>query len=381
MIERAAIRLLRRINMKRYLMLFILTVSAGVFLFAQTDLQPVATVRLTRSEPITVRQLKSELEKLAWQNLVQSLRRVPTAAEATRAAQGLGLEQRKQVLDVMINERLALQAAERDRVTLTDNELNQGINTLKAQMAQSIGRQPTDDEFATTIKNQTGLDMPAFREQIRRQALTEKYLMAKKESQIRNSIKEPTDAEILSTYNMSKAQFVRPDTIRFSMIQVAYGPDAASKNRARDLADRLSREIGSNPARFDEVALRGQAANSGYQAGDGGYLPRNLQAQQAAGSEFVEVAFNLKQGEVSKLIEGIQGYQIIKITETLAFKNLELNDIAQLGTRMTVRDYIHDSMLQQRQMEAVARATQELVTELRAGNSFQVMENNLNFNW
>jgi parvulin-like peptidyl-prolyl isomerase len=288
------------------------------------------------------------------------------------------LDQRRQVLDVMINERLALQAAERDRITVTDNELNQQITVLKTQMAQATGRQPTDDEFALAIKNETGMEFPAFRDQLRRQAITQKYLMAKKENHFK-SIQDPTEAEIVSSYNISRAQFVRPETVRFSMIQVPYGPDAASRNRARELADRLSREIGSNPSRFDEVVMRGQAPNSGYQAGDGGYLPRNQQAQQVVGQAFVDIAFNLKQGEVSRLIEGLQGFQIIKITETYDFKNLELDDIVQPGSRTTVRQYIGQALLQQKQTDIIARATQELVTELRAGNSFQVMEANLNW--
>ena len=364
--------------MKRYLILFILAVLAGTTVFAQTDLQTAAIVRLTKSEPITVKQLKTEIEKLAYRDLAPRLNRVPTAAELTKAAQGLTLEQRRQVLDAIINERLALQAAERDKITVTDNELNQQITQLKTQMAQTIGRQPTEDEFAQAIKNETGQDYPAFRDSFRRQAIVQKYLMTKKESSFKN-IQQPTDAEIVNFYNLSKAQFVRPDTVRFSMIQVAYGNDAASKARAKDTVDRLNREIGSNPAKFDETVMKGQAPNSGYQAGDGGYLPRNMQAQQAAGIDFINTAFSLKQGEVSKIIDGVQGYQIIKITETYSQKSLELDDIVQPGSRVTVRQYIGQNLFQQKQQEVLAKATAELVTELRAGNSFQVMEANLNW--
>jgi parvulin-like peptidyl-prolyl isomerase len=278
----------------------------------------------------------------------------------------------------MINERLALQAAERDRITVTDNELNQQVAQHKNQMAQTIGRQPTDDEFALAIKNETGMDMPAFRDMIRKQAITQKYLMSKKQDQL-NSVKPPTDAEIVNAYNLNKAQFVRPDTVRFSMIQVAYGADNAAKTRAKTLADNLNREIGGSAAKFDEVVVKAQAPNSGYQAGDGGYLPRSDQAQQAAGTNFINAAFSLKQGEVSRVIEGIRGYQIIKVTETYAQKFLELDDIVQLGSRVTVRQFIGQNMFQQMQEQALARATQELVADLRKGNPFQVMEANLNW--
>jgi parvulin-like peptidyl-prolyl isomerase len=208
--------------------------------------------------------------------------------------------------------------------------------------------------------------------------IVEKYLMTKKEGLI-SSIKMPTENEIVAQYNLAKAQFIRPETVRFTMIQVPYGPDASSRSKARELADRLVREIGSNPSRFDEVAARSQAPNSGYMAGDAGFLPRNHEAQSVVGADLLNTAFSLRQGEVSRLIEGIAGYQIIKITENYEMKNLGLDDIAQLGTRMTVRDYIGGMMLQERQQAILAQASNELTTELRAGRNFQVFERNINW--
>jgi parvulin-like peptidyl-prolyl isomerase len=155
--------------------------------------------------------------------------------------------------------------------------------------------------------------------------------------------------------------------------------NASDKVRAKEVIDRLAREIGGDPAKFDETAVKSQAPNSGYQGGDGGYLPRNRQAAQRVGQEFITIAFSLKQGEVSKVIEGPRGYQIIKIAETYSMKNLELTDIAQLGSRMTVRDYIGNVLLQQKQAAVIEKASQELVAELRTGNPFQIIESNINW--
>jgi parvulin-like peptidyl-prolyl isomerase len=145
------------------------------------------------------------------------------------------------------------------------------------------------------------------------------------------------------------------------------------------IADRLVREIGNNPERFDEALLRGQASTADYQAGDAGYLLRNLEMQQQVGQEFMDVAFSLRQGEVSRLLEGPRGFQIIKITETYSQRNLELNDIFQLGSRVTVREYIGNVLLQQIQQEVLTRVSQELVTELRNSASIQIFEQNLNW--
>jgi len=364
--------------MKRYFIIFLLAVFSGTMAFAQADLQTVALVNLTKSEPITVRQLKTELEKYFWPRIVASIGRNPTSTELNKEVQNSSMDFRRQMLDLMINDRLAIQAAERDKITVTDNEVNQQITQLKAQMAQNIGRQPTDEEFATAVKNETGQDLPAFRDSLKRQGIVQKYLLAKKQD-LFSSIKEPTNAEIVSAYNLAKAQFVRPDTVRFSMIQVPYGSDTASKNKAKEAADKLVREIGSDPSKFDEAVNKSRVPNSGYQAGDGGYIQHNQEYQQYLGVNFMNAAFSLRQGEVSRLIEGIPGYQIIKITETLPMKFLELDDIAIIGTSVTVRQYIAESLLAEKQQEILVRASNELTAELRAGNPFRIMENNLNW--
>lgn len=331
----------------------------AVYSFAQANLQPVATINLIRTEAITVGQLRTEVERME-----QSTGRT------------LNHSERLQVLDVMINERLVMQAAERDRITVTENEVNQQIQQLRSGMAQQLGRQPTDAEFAQAVMNESGLDVPTFRNELRKQMLVQKYLVSQKGDLI-NSIRIPTEAEIQAEFNLLRREFVRPETIRFSMIQVPYGSDAASRTRARTLADSLHREIGSDPSKFDEVAARSVAPNSGYQAGDAGFLPRNQEARQIVGQNFMDVAFSLRQGEVSGIIEGQQGFQIIKVTENYAVRNLELDDIFQLGTRITVRDYIGQLMLNQRQQAILTQASHELVTELRANRTFQIFENNI----
>jgi len=345
----------------KHLLLVILALFIAVSGFSQANLQPAATVNLIKTEQITVGQLRSDVERME---------------KATNRT--LTREERRQVLDVIINERLVLQAAERDRVTLTENELNQQIQQLRAALAQQLGRQPTDAEFAQAVMNESGLEVPAFREQLRKQLIVQKYLMSKKGDLI-NSITRPTDAEILAEYNIRRSELVRPETIRFSMIQVPYGSDAAARTKARTLADSLIREIGTDPSKFDEVMTRSVAPNSGFQAGDAGYVPRNPEARQALGQNFIDVAFSLRQGQVSRLIEGQQGFQIIKVTENYAVKNLEMNDIIQLGTRITVRDYIGQFLLTQKQQAILVKASEELVSELRTSRTFQVFEDRLNW--
>ena len=365
--------------MKRIAFITLFTLFSAFWSFAQADLQTVATVNLIKTEVITVRQLRTEVEN-AEKSPQLDLLRQQIAPQLSISAFSKSLVLRRYVLEDMINERLVIQAAERDKITITESEVNQQINQLKTILAQNLKRQPTDAEFATAIKNEYGLEMPVFQEKLRRQLLAQKYLMTKKQSTF-ESIRPPTEADIVSQYNLAKAQLVRPDTVRFSMIQVDYGKDSTSKTKAKELADKLLRDIGSPPTKWDEIVLKGQAPNSGYRAGDGGFLPRSMDAAQMVGQEFINTAFNLKLGEISKVIEGPpgSGYQIIKVTETYAQKNLELDDIVQPGTNMTVRQFLGNTILQERQAQVMAQASQELINDLKKGNPFQIFERNLSW--
>jgi len=178
---------------------------------------------------------------------------------------------------------------------------------------------------------------------------------------------------------MLGSELLRPETVRFSMIQVPYGPDAASRTKARELGNSLIREIGSNPSKFDEVSARSVTPNSGYQAGDAGYLPRIQEAREVFGQEFMNIAFSLKQGQVSSLIEGNQGFQIIKITENYSQKIMELDDVYPLGSKTTVRDFISQKLLSQKQQNAYVQASQEEISKLRTGKTVQIFEDVLNW--
>ena len=352
-------------KMKRLLysgILLLILTEAG---FSQTELQTAAMVNLIKSEPITVKQLRTEADKY-------------------EAGKTLSNEEKRRVrldiLNAMINERLILQSAEQERITVTDNEVNGYIQQLRSSLTETVGRPVTDAEFATLLRGQTGMDLPSYREQVRKQLIGQRYLEFKRPN-LRSSISSPTEAEILNTYNLYKTQFVQPDTIRFSYIQVPVRPNApiADKNQARETANRLYREIGSNAAKFDDAVIRGRTPNQSYNSREGEYLPRNPELLNSVGQELLDIAFTLPQGAISRVIETPQGFLIIKVTGSYEMKTLTLNDVLlQPGPPMTVREQISGTLTQRKMQEVMTQAQQEIITELRGRrNSFQIFENYL----
>jgi parvulin-like peptidyl-prolyl isomerase len=327
--------------------------------FAQQgdNFKPAAQVNLVKTEQIMIKQFRDQLN--AYQ---QARGRAPTPAE------------KRQILDGMIDEKLILQDAEKNKVIVSDAELNKYIDQLRSQLAQSLGHQPSDVELNTAIREQTGMDLASYKEGLRKQMVFQKYLPFKKPD-LAKSIKPPTEEEIAAFYNLHKAEIVRPDMVRCSMILVPFGTDSAAKNQAKAKADELVKTIGTNPSKFDEMLMLGK--KNGYQGGDFGYIPRTSSVQQVMGDSFVNAAFKLKQGEVSPVIETKRGYSIIKITESYEQKALSLDDVFQVGSDMTVREYIGNGLYQERQQEVVQKAIEDIVKELRKAKPFMIYEDNI----
>jgi parvulin-like peptidyl-prolyl isomerase len=349
--------------MKR-LFITVLFLAAGLpAVFAQNEAQTVAMIELIKKEPITVRQLRAELAPL------EQARGRPYSVAERRAA-----------LDELANQRLILQAAERDRIAVSDSEIDAA---LKEYLSQQNGRALTDAEYTQAMQQQ-GANAAAIRQNVSKQLLMQKYLMSKKQAQI-NAVPRPTDADILAWFNLNKAKLVRPDMVCLNLISIPYGADAAAKVRAKEVADRLAREISGNASKFDEAVLRAmgnRATEAGYASSRGFYVSRTPEVQQAVGERFLNIAFTLKQGEVSPLIENDLAYQFIKVTEVYPQKNLELDDVMDPADRnqVTVRQYIGQGIMTERAQAAIDQALGELIADLRRSrNAVTIYEQYLNW--
>jgi parvulin-like peptidyl-prolyl isomerase len=349
--------------MKKFIIGVCFVFLSAAFLQAQNDLKTVATVTLTKTEPITVKMLKEQVLQIE-----------------TAMGRALKAEERRDVLNNMINERLALQAAEKEKIVVTDSELNQQLNSLRAQMVQMLGRNPTDAEFNDAIRQQTGMGMAAYREQAKKLLTVQKYLLVKKEDVLR-SIKEPTDAEITKEYDLNSSDLIQPETLEFSAIVFPISNDN-ERNRKREDANKMAREINNSPEVFDEKLQLGRAPNAGYNVTQRTVLQKNSAVQQRVGQTFMDEAFGLAQGRISKVLEiqsgDARGFYIIKVAHKYPKKFLALEDI-HLVYGETVRTVLREAIMQKRQQEVMVQAQQELVDELRKGNPFKIFEENLNY--
>jgi hypothetical protein len=120
----------------------------------------VAKVILTKSEDIFIEQLRLEVERqIRMQEIPEEWLQKPA------------VEVRREVLNGMINNRLILQAADRDKISSTDAELRQQTDIVRA----SAGRPLSDEQFRKSVEVQYG-SYSAFQNYLREYIIKQKYV-------------------------------------------------------------------------------------------------------------------------------------------------------------------------------------------------------------
>jgi len=349
--------------MKRVLTSFAMVLMMTGLAVAQTDLQPIVNIKLQKSEPITLKQLKTRVE--AYQK------------EMDRP---MTLEQKKEVLDTIINERLVVQAAERDGIKIAEAEVNQSFLKM---ISQQVGKQVTEVEFAQMVKQQTGMSLDDFMKKqngmtlvdyksfLKSQIVAQRYVLAKKQTELQN-VAGPTVDEIKANYEMYKQNFVQPDMIKLFLVVVPKGDNPAD-SRAK-LAE-FQKQLKDKPASTNELKIRSQAAGSGFQAGDL-YINKNATASQQLGisMEALLKIFTMGVSEVSDVSETQTDFQCFIVQEKYPAKILDLNDAVKPGANVTVYEYIKNTLMAQAQSAALNQALIELIKDLRTPENYQMLK-------
>jgi len=121
-----------------------------------------------------------------------------------------------------------------------------------------------------------------------------------------------THVELAGTYGVAPEKFKQEEAIRASHIlfRVPENADAATKKKAMDQAQSVLKEARAG-ADFAALAKKHSGDGSAQQGGDLNFFTRG----QMVGA-FERVAFELKPGDISDLVETPFGFHIIKVIET-----------------------------------------------------------------
>ena len=349
--------------MKQIILGAVLACAIVPMLAAQVLDKPAATVRLTRTESITV-----------------SLLQKTVSAMEAQAKRTLGTDERKQLLDALIGNALILQAAARDNVVVSEAEMRTAVGEYQRQMGQlaGLGRPMNEQELQQYIKG-NGLTYDAFQKQIRDQQTVLDYLRKKKPA-LFDLPRTVPDQEIQDYYDQNKANFFMNDmvTVKHIFIDTRQLTTKDDRDKAARHADDILKEL-KGGASFDSLVLKYSEDNKSKYSGGlfNSFFRNDAQNRQFLGAAFFDAIFRLKKGETSGVLQSNLGFHIVQVTDRMDARLLALTDKIPPQNTVTVREAINQQLVAQRQADAYKNGLNDLVAELKKQAEIRIFDDNI----
>lgn len=196
--------------------------------------------------------------------------------------QTMGAYYESTLLDQLILDQLLVDAAEKEGITMTEEDMKTELDEFKAYLN-------TEEEYKKFLEGY-GMTEEYLKESLRKEFLINHYLAIKIENL------QPSDEELQTLFNDLKMN----ESVRASHILVD------TEQEAKDIIEKLNK--GES---FDELAKElSKDTGSGAKGGDLDYFKYTDMVQP-----FSEAAFALEVGEISEPVKSDFGYHVIKVTD------------------------------------------------------------------
>ncbi len=319
----------------------------------------LAVIKHNKTEQVTSNHLRSRIEFLKKETGVESFT----------------IEQKKQILDSLISEKLVAQAAAKEGITISDSQVNAAfLNTFSQQLGQQVTESQLSDfierqtgkTLGVYMKDQTGMSLDEYKEYLKNQLVAQQYVYSKKQEELKKVV--ATDEEIRSAYEMNKSAFVWNDMAKLFLVMVPKGTDAAS---SKSLAESLRSQYQKSKSAEEKIKLSEDNGKK-YQAGYLVVAKTSSQAQQLGWSydKLMEL-FGRNKGYVSELSATENDYQFYSVVDKYNAKMLELSDVVEPDSTITVYDYIKQRLSAQKQSQFLTTAAQEIAKSLETKTSVE----------
>ena len=241
----------------------------------------------------------------------------------------------QQALSQLVSAELLYQAGQKLEIKDLDKQVDE-------KLAQGKARFANEDGFAKAMKE---LDMQEkdLRDYTRRDLIISNYI----EKTILPKV-TVSEEDARKFYNDNPDKFTRPEAVKASHILLGVDAKATAeeKKAAREKAEKLRKELAGG-ADFAALAKGNSTCPSSQQGGDLGFFGKGQMVPA-----FESVAFSLKPGEISEVVETSFGYHIIKLTEKKAAEKVDFKE-----ARPRIEDYLKN--------QKVGAAVNEYLAETR----------------
>ena len=215
-----------------------------------------------------------------------------------------------QLLDNLIDRELLYQQAQRIKIQVRSQWVDRALNELKSQLGSTKGYQ--------NYLSDTGLSEPQLKESIRRGLIVRRLLRRQVMRQIKVS-----EAEMQAFYRRHSEYFERGEQVRARHILIAFRDkqDGTKRQEALLRIQAIQSKL-QQGSKFAALALEYSDCPSKSRGGDLGYFERDQMVRA-----FSDVAFSLKPGQISDIVETRFGFHLIQVLDRrppaqIAYKNV-----------------------------------------------------------
>lgn len=235
-----------------------------------------------------------------------------------------------QVVSYMIDNEVVYEQAEKDKIKVTDDEVNQKYDQIKGVLDLNTNYKKLLDD--------ANVDEDYLKETIKKDLMVQKY-----REKFEEDIKVK-DKEIEKYYDENKKDFEEESVEAYHILITTVDEDGktvddSKKEELKAKADKLLEKAKSGED-FEKLAKENSDDQStGKKGGYLGYFTR-----EDKNAEFTNEVFKLKKGDISDVFETPFGYEIVKVTD----KKTEQKSLDE------VKDQIVSKILADKYLEHIA---------------------------
>ena len=236
--------------------------------------------------------LQSDIENQYIQYRVQGL------------AAGTGKEIRSRILEDLLLQKLMLNQAEMDSITVTDDQVEADMEQRIRYFIARIGSQEK-------LEEQFGKSMAEIKDEVR-QARRDQMLQEQVQAKIMQNV-TVTPKEVKDFFHDIPKDSLPTISPSFEIVQIVKRPPVSidEKLQVKDRLYQIRKRILEGESSFSTMAvLYSEDPGSARQGGELGFAGKGVYA-----TEFENVAFNLRDGEISDVVETEFGFHIIQLIE------------------------------------------------------------------
>ncbi len=229
----------------------------------------------------------------------------------------------KDALNDIIEIELLYHGAEERGIKIPDEKINRVIKA-------NIKKFGSEENFKKALKR-NGLDIKSFRERIKKYSMVRQLLADLMEES------KCSDEEARRYYEKHRSSFKRPESVHLFHIHIKVSPTATEKEwkEKKKFAEKILERLKKGESFYD-LAYKYSDDQYRVKGGDMGFIHKGRLRPE----ELDKVAFSLKVGELSDVIQTIYGYHILKVTEKKPPEQLGFDEVKdRIKNKLTKKKY------------------------------------------